>query len=484
VFDPDFYPTPAPVIEKMLGAFKLRGRKSETAIRTVLEPSAGKGDILDWVVEHCRVYGGYNGPKMHAIEQHPELVGILQSKGHKVVGKDFLTFTPETRYDLIAMNPPFSEGAKHLLHAWDIADGAHIVCLLNAETIRNPYTQERKLLQGHIEAHGSVEYLGDAFKDAERSTGVEIALVRLFRPRHSDDAFAFSFDAPMYKEGSVDLGLDTGEGSALMRPDQMGALIRQYEKSKEAFRNYLKARAEMTFYCQGVLDYSQVQEAAAEAAKESYGCYTLEEQYDAFKDSLRLKFWQHILGCMGIEKLLTHKMRSNFAEFVKQQGAMALTKENIASIVQMLLLNSDSILSQSVVAVFDLFTSYHKENRLITEGWKTNDFWRVNRKVILPNYVQCSTGRYGPCTFSTACGRYSEYSDIDKAMCYLSGKRLEDVVTVEKAIKENSTTNEAESTFFKLRYFKKGTLHLVFKDEALWAKFNQVACDGKNWLGG
>ena len=479
MFDPDFYPTPAPVIEKMLGAFNFRDRNSETVIRNVLEPSAGKGDILDWIVERGKCYGGYNGPKLHAIEQSPELVGILQSKGHKVVSRDFLAFKPETRFDLIAMNPPFSEGARHLLHAWDIADGTKIVCLLNAETIRNPYTEERKLLEGIIAEHGTVEFLGPVFKEAERTTGVEVALVRLFRPRHSDDAFAFAFDAPMDKEAPVDLGLDAGEGSALMRPDQMGALIRQYEKAKDAFRNYLKARAEIAFYCSGVLDASQAIEAATEASTVRYGRDTLEAQYDAFKDSLRLKFWQHILGCVGIEKLLTHKMRSNFAEFVEQQGAMSLTKENIASIVQMLLLNSDSILKQSVVAVFDLFTAYHKENRLITEGWKTNDFWRVNRKVILPYFVRFDYGK-----FHTAYGKYSEYSDIDKALCYLSGKRLEDIVTIEAAIKDNQTTNEAESTFFRMRYFKKGTLHLVFKDEALWAKFNQVACDGKNWLGG
>lgn len=46
------------------------------------------------------------------------------------------------------MNPPFSDGVKHLLHAIEIAEktGSEIVCILNANTIKNPYSNGRKLL--------------------------------------------------------------------------------------------------------------------------------------------------------------------------------------------------------------------------------------------------------------------------------------------------------------------------------------------------
>lgn len=40
-----------------------------------------------------------------------------------------------------------------------------------------------------------------------------------------------------------------------------------------------------------------------------------------------------------------------------------------------------------------------------------------------------------------------------------------------------------DSTFFKMRGFKKGTLHIDFKDLDLLAKFNQAAAKGKKWLG-
>jgi hypothetical protein len=48
--------------------------------------------------------------------------------------------------------------------------------------------------------------------------------------------------------------------------------------------------------------------------------------------------------------------------------------------------------------------------------------------------------------------------------------------------KNSAFDNTAESTFFKMRYFKKGTLHLEFKDADLWERFNITAAKGKNWL--
>ena len=40
-----------------------------------------------------------------------------------------------------------------------------------------------------------------------------------------------------------------------------------------------------------------------------------------------------------------------------------------------------------------------------------------------------------------------------------------------------------ESAFFRLKAFKKGTVHLEFKDEDLWNRFNIAVNQGKNELG-
>lgn len=54
------------------------------------------------------------------------------------------------------------------------------VAIINAETIRNPFSQDRQRLCSLIECHGSVEFLQDEFTDeVERTTSVEIALIYL-----------------------------------------------------------------------------------------------------------------------------------------------------------------------------------------------------------------------------------------------------------------------------------------------------------------
>ena len=56
-----------------------------------------------------------------------------------------MTFYTYKHYDLIIMNPPFDNGDKHLLKAIDLQkNGGAIICLLNAETLKNPYSKYKK----------------------------------------------------------------------------------------------------------------------------------------------------------------------------------------------------------------------------------------------------------------------------------------------------------------------------------------------------
>jgi hypothetical protein len=147
--------------------------------------------------------------------------------------------------------------------------------------------------------------------------------------------------------------------------------------------------------------------------------------------------------------------------------------------------------------VFDLFTKYSEENKMVVESWKTNSCWKINKKIIVPWVVrygeymnQHSIKQYGD-KFSINYHKSQDFWDIDKVMCYLSGKS--DSVTIEEALKDrfhiigtvrpgDKFDNELESTFFKIKFWKKGTIHITFKDDKLWDLLNMIACDMKNWL--
>lgn len=105
MYNASFYPTPPEVAEKMLAkAGKLSGR-------SILEPSAGKGDLADAAVGKLECYYHTRCRELvHCIEIEPELQAAIRGKGYPLVGTDFLTFWPDEKYDLILMNPPFANG--------------------------------------------------------------------------------------------------------------------------------------------------------------------------------------------------------------------------------------------------------------------------------------------------------------------------------------------------------------------------------------
>lgn len=194
MFNQDFYPTPPEVIALMLSPYELSGK-------TLLEPSSGKGDIID--------YANSRGANVLCCEINEDLAKISASKG-KLIANDFLTVTSEkiSHVDIIAMNPPFSADERHILHAWDIApDGCEIVALCNWETINNPYSKSRKELLSIIGNYGYSDNIGDLFRTAERTTGIDIGLIRLTKPSSSysgfDDFFTDEDDEPERQENGL-----------------------------------------------------------------------------------------------------------------------------------------------------------------------------------------------------------------------------------------------------------------------------------------
>lgn len=172
----NFFPTPKTLIEKMLEEYK-----TKPLPKNILEPSAGKGDIIDYINKiQAKRQAKSN---IYAIEFVPELQEILKQKQNcKLLGDDFLNHNPQINYDLIIMNPPFDRGAEHVLHAWSILkNGDKIIALLNKHTYYNPYNSHRLKLKTIVDQYGTVENLGRCFtsKTSERPANVDVIMVTI-----------------------------------------------------------------------------------------------------------------------------------------------------------------------------------------------------------------------------------------------------------------------------------------------------------------
>jgi hypothetical protein len=462
MFDKEFYPTPSRLLEEILQGYDFSGCN-------VLEPSAGKGDILDYILEHKTNYRqskDYLKKRFYCIEKNKELQFILKEKGYKLIDEDFLNHNSDYIYDYIIMNPPFSNGDEHLLKAWEISKGAEVICILNAETVKNPYSKKRKLLLNIIEQYGTVEFKEGMFKNAERSTNVEVAVVKI---KNKDYVSDFKFTG----KGEVDeFNLDEGLSNQLQMKDTFGNMEVRFNKVRELMKEMLQMQNQIKFYSEGLLSsvYNDINKLLSSNYENSE-----REYYNNFMGGFKSACWETLLTKTNLANLTTTKVRQDFYKFKEEQGFMAFTKENMEGLFEQLYLNQGNIMTKCIEEAFDEMTKYHKENRVYIEGWKTNDQWKVNRKVILPN-MQNSWWNDHPKL------NKEKIIDIEKAMCFIMKKSYKDIDRITDQDIQWGVKHDSE--FFEFRLYKKGTLHLYFKDVYLYEQFNIIACKSKNWLGG
>ena len=114
---------------------------------------------------------------------------------------------------------------------------------------------------------------------------------------------------------------------------------------------------------------------------------------------------------------------------------------------------------------------HHHENRWNVEGWKTNSHYLVNKKFINP-YI-CPESRWGGKDLNY--NQADRLDDLDKALCFITGTNWNNDRRFSYCL-SNSKPDYGEWFdwgFFEVKLFKKGTGHFKFKDENVWALFNQ-----------
>lgn len=407
----------------------------------------------------------------------------IRGKGYPPVGTDFLTFWPDEKYDLIIMNPPFANGEAHLIHAWEILDHGDIVCLLSEQTLLNPCTANRKLLATIIEAHGEVEHLGSCFaEDALRKTQARVSMVHLRKKREEP---TFSFDVGSDEEDAAVFSDGSRFESEVATRDTVGNLVAQYGRCRELFVRIAHLAQELAHYA-GPLG-TNGGETLKELMRQKPTRRAQEEAYNRFVRSLKRSAWREVLRLTDVRNLASYGVQKELDSLLESNERMAFSEENVHALVESIFLNRGAILQQCVVEAFDLMTRYYDENRVHVEGWKTNDAWKVNRRVVLPRVVSVTFGGSGYLSYGNS---RQNLNDIDRALAFLEGKKLESVphtavCALEEHFKEYGPDFSGvlfESTYFEMRCYKKGTLHMYFKDKGLWERFNLTAARGKNWL--
>jgi hypothetical protein len=213
------------------------------------------------------------------------------------------------------------------------------------------------------------------------------------------------------------------------------------------------------------------------------------ETLNTFSTDLRKKYWMKTLTLKEVKDRMTEKKRKEFMEQINTQCDMEFTVDNIKNFILNLMKNYDDTLTEAVADIFEEMTmKYHyhedtKKNIHLFNGWKTNEAFYVNEKVILPVRSSYQHPFLGYSGWELNYSAKGYLDDIDKVMNYFDGRG--EYVSISDALKEAFTTDKTrsiESTYFKISVYKKGTIHLTFLSEDIRRRFNITACKHKNWL--
>ena len=470
MFGVQFYPTPLLLVSKMFSKLQDKER-----IRNVLDPSAGKGDILSYAKSAMT----WSRPKLFAIEIDENLRSVLMGKDYRVLDSDFLLYSGAEQFDLIAMNPPFADGHKHLLKAISVMYSGQIVCILNAETIRNPNSNERFLLCQKLEELGaSIDFLKDEFTTAEteRKTSVEIALVYIDMRKDVD---ADLFAGMRSEEAKAYLARET---DAIVKAGDIESLVETYEFIKQ-------------IGIQTILDYYKNYQFIAEHISLRCGSElspnpSLQDCINDFTRDLKKSTWAKVVDLNRVRDYLTLEKAAQLREFLAKNAEMEPSRHNIDELMLSLCRGFNENIKDAVMSLFNMLTqdyAYYpemKSNRLHFNGWKTNDAFKINKKVIIPLVY----GGFDKLYASIPYEKRHALDDIDKVLCYFSGKKISDITTINNVIDEirkvhkSYVCSSVDSTNFTISVYKKGTIHLAFKDLDLLRRFNLFACKERGWL--
>lgn len=507
-----YYPTGVRTAAKAWGKFK-------RPIGHVCDPSAGKGhlirhanegfpgvddDDLPWVaaIENTEIQQGRfkarvrdyarmrfaNLPDVSGFEIDLQHHDALKQLGVKVLGYDFLEASSLATVSQVIMNPPFAQGCEHVLHAWDCLYDAELVAIINAESVRNPFSHTRQRLVSLIEHHGSVEFFQDEFIDGvERTTPVEIALIHLEKiPGQYLDVDGLIGHLKRGDRQFCEIDPHTCQALALpnnfiqdtcYRFEQAVVAARQASEAlaiSDQLRNGLGITLE-EMQAKGVgNEFRQMAEPVRKAANADF-----KTRYD----DLKKRAWGQILRSSLLTDKLSNQARRKVESSAKDIYNLEFSQTNIHGFLRGVALSLGDIYEDMILMLFDSIIERSSDNVVFYRSFKSNQKHRIGMRLrktrfILPRF---RVGFSGNLDYEDE--RF--LADIDKAFHYLHGGSGEFDGLVQ-ACRNNplGTGKRISSRYFEFRHYRVGTMHFYPKSDAIIEKMNLFVGRLRNWLPG
>lgn len=534
-----FFPTPPTVADKLLAGIDW------DRTMAVLEPSAGKGDLVRAVLAKYRTLSYRHGERpinVDCVEIDPHLRSIikyefcgpkadelktrlaqLREKSDRydaatrsygeltsrekaeqeeirrqldamkrvnvaIVHDNFLTFDSRKHYDLIVMNPPFSDGDAHLLHAIELQAqyGGHIRCILNAETILNPYTNRRKLLRQKLDEYGAtVSFEDGGFSHGERPTDVRVAIIHLEIPAVVGESEIYE----RLRKAAEEKEAPQEDVTDLVAADFLSQIVTRYNVEVDAGIALIREFRAMEPYIMGSLDPNETHNTPNLSLTIMRNCSHDRATVNRFVELTRKKYWAALFTNREFMGKLTSNLQKKYRGMIDSMAAYDFSLFNIRQVMAEMNAEMAQGIQETIVALFDKLTTtyawYPEIEKTIHyyNGWATNKAHKIGKKIILPVNGMFGDPYWhkGPFELRNA---ESTIADIEKVFEYLDGHMSAhvDLHGVLQQAYDEGRTKGIHCKFFSVTLYKKGTMHITFHDQRLVDRFNIYCGQHKSWL--
>ncbi|EFA4479358.1 TPA: DUF4942 domain-containing protein [Escherichia coli] len=199
-----------------------------------------------------------------------------------------------------------------------------------------------------------------------------------------------------------------------------------------------------------------------------YDCWLMEKPETAMKAISRnidRGIWKDLMKKSGMLSLMDAQARDEWYKNLEGEDIPAVSEANILSTFEQLHQSKGEVFERGVINVF----------KGLSWNYKTNSPCKFGTKIIVTGLVKCD--RWG---FGLNWGwQRDRLADIERMLVLLDGKPVPDnradvTRRLGDHIHENRHSNHYEDEMFVIKYFQKGTAHIVFKRPELVDKLNDI----------
>lgn len=187
---------------------------------------------------------------------------------------------------------------------------------------------------------------------------------------------------------------------------------------------------------------------------------------DELMGKLKKDAWRILVDRMELRRVLSIKRAAELDEQLESgNGLPEIDETQILAMMEGTLMKTPDYLAEAVKEVFNWLRPH--------SSYKTNEKWKVGRKVVLK---WCVTRAYGRVGFRINYHREQNLTALENVFLMLDGKGT--VKTSHAALRDaidKTTTGSGETDYFKFKCFKNQNLHLEFKRLDLVDKLNLTA---------